>query len=418
MATNKTAPTTVNRLFFVAGLVVLGLGLGLSERLLAGLSPVLGIGLNLGGAEGLARIWVLKIVLVVVGLPLLVYPFRNKRAGKTVFDVSMGLVFMVMLLLLVEGGFYLLNRSRPASNLFRYAVTYSEPLVELDDFTGYKLRPNLRVLARQTGGERVIYEVLYEVDEYGRRVTPVDNPAGRTNFILFFGGSFTFGDGVAGHQTLPAQVGRLAPAYMPYNYGVPGYGTQQVMARLQIIEPEREVPEAQGMAVYSFICPHIDRVIGSLVVQNNSGTYMPYYTLDANDNLVRRGTLASGRPVASVVYAVLDISQIPKYFNLTIPRHNNSHYHLTARIIQETARSFAQKFNNRPFYVLLFPGSGQCASALIPHLDEQGISYLDYSGLFNGAGPDLYLPDGHPTARAYRLVAEALVQDLQIQNKN
>src|SRR5439155_3453419 len=134
---------------------------------------------------------------------------------------------------------------------------------------------------------------------YGRRVTPIAGCSScRTKFLLFFGCSVAFGSGVKDTETVPFYASQFAPAYRAYNYGIPGYGTQQVLARLQSEKIDQEVNEKNGILIYVFIDHHVRRVIGSLDTIR-WGASWPYYTLDASDNLVRKGTFTSGRPFLS-----------------------------------------------------------------------------------------------------------------------
>ncbi len=412
MARGKAS--TRNRTFFITGLILVAAGILLSVTTALALAGLFGVSLQLGGTESLVRIWVLKIVCLTTGLPLLLYRYRAHPQGKVFFDAAVGLLFVLVLLLFIEGLFFVLNRAKPAApGPAPLATTFSDSYVEPDAWLGYKLKPSVKITATQKSGEDIIYEHIYATDEQRRRVTPVaESPETRDQFILFFGGSFTFGDGLAAAETLPAAVGRAAPAIMPYNYGVSGYGTQQMLARLQQGDMRSEVEQAAGAAVYTFICPHINRVAGSMSVMNTWGSVMPNYILNSGGELVRHGNFSTGRPALSVIYAALGISQTARYFNVNIPRLNNSHYRLTARVIQESARAFEQQFGSDDFYALIYPGNGACAGPLTPHLDQLGLKYFDYSDLIARSDEGMWQPDGHPTATAQKIVAGQLAADL------
>ena len=139
---------------------------------------------------------------------------------------------------------------------------------------------------------------------------------------------------------------------------------------------------------------------------------MPYYTLDSYDRLVRKGTLISGRPIPSVLYPIIGISQTAKYFNISLPRVGDNHLNLTARLIEESANAFREKFESDAFYVLIYPVAG-CTS-ITPYLDQTNIKYLDYSTLITRDNKEFWQPDRHPTAKGYKIVAEKLAIDLGI----
>src|SRR5262245_16059324 len=85
-----------------------------------------------------------------------------------------------------------------------------------------------RMFNRQT--KQAVYEVEYAVDSFGRRITPVADTTSAKRAVLFFGDSFTYGEGVRGDETLPYYLGRVAPQYRPFNYGFSGYGPFDVLA--------------------------------------------------------------------------------------------------------------------------------------------------------------------------------------------
>lgn len=400
----------------ILGALLLLTGVLLTPGAVELLGSAVGVSFRVGGSQGAARIWILKFILVVVGALLLLYRFRRRRQARLLFDALMGLVLVVVLLLLVEGVFGVLRR-RQLPNGPRTSTSFSEIYAEPNPDLGYWLRPSVQVTATQTSGSDLVYRVRYTTDSQRRRVTPLDNPAGRDKFALFFGGSFTFGDGLADDETLPAAFGRAAPTYFPYNYGMSGYGPQQMLAQLQFLDLPAQVNQSRGVAVYTFICPHVNRAIGSMDVSNQWGASMPYYTLE-DDVLVRRGDFVSGRPVLATIYGILGMSETVKYFKLRIPRLTDRHYQLTARIIAEADHEFGRQFGSSQFYVLLYPGTEGCADQLIPHLKSMGLHYLDYSSLFARRQAGLWQPDGHPLPKAQQIVAENLARDLSATEKS
>src|SRR5262249_15792879 len=177
-------------------------------------------------------------------------------------------------------------------------------------------------------------------------------------------------------ETMPFYASQFAPAYRAYNYGIPGYGTQQMLARLQSDKIDQEVNEKNGILIYVFIDHHVKRVIGSSETIWWAASW-PYYTLDASDNLVRKGSFTSGRPFLSLLYYLLSKSQIATYFHVNLPREiDDNDIKLTAKIIERSRNIFRDKFKNSDFYVLFMPGS-QLVGKFIPHFEAAGIKYLD-----------------------------------------
>jgi len=151
------------------------------------------------------------------------------------------------------------------------------PYFNLDPILGYKPTPNAVVEATKEVNGKTIYQAIYSIDRFSRRITPVKNKADK--FLLFFGGSFTFGEGVNDNETLPYYVVKEANQYQPYNYGFHGYGPQEMLAKLESKNFASELTQKQGHLIYSFIDPHVERAAGSMYVYNGWGKDMPYFCL-------------------------------------------------------------------------------------------------------------------------------------------
>ena len=142
---------------------------------------------------------------------------------------------------------------------------------------------------------------------------------------------------------------------------------------------------------------------------------MPYYGLDPNGNLERRGNFLSGRPGLTLLFRLLGKSEVARYFRIG-ERHTigDDDFSLIAKIFAESRNAFSRIFNSEKFFVLIYPGSTS-AKKLIPYLQRNGVQYLDYSTLFDPDQGDLTIKgDYHPAPKAYRIVAERLTQDLGI----
>lgn len=407
------------QLFFKIGLLFIGAGVLCNQWVVLKVAPWLG---NLAGwmvsfnPADILRIWIIDIAFILIGLTLVLIRYRSNDHLRKLSDIFLGLFFTVLLLIFLEGFFLALNGSRYTTENHLYYVDRRNGspayIFQNDSLLGYKLLPNLHITATETTQAGLeLYTATYTTDEYGRRVTPVEDVEQRIEFLLFFADSYSFGYGVSDDETFPFYVAQGAPGYQPYNYGVSGYGPQQMLARLQDHEIAQEISEKQGLLIYLFLDTHVQRAIGSMRVHNNFGPIMPYYTLDGNNEVVAKGTLMSGRPLLSLVYHLLSASQTVNYLAVDIPRLNDHHYYLTARIIDEARHTFKDKFASDEFYVLIYPGQ---ESRIIPHLEKSGVKYLDYSTLFNALEGMSIPGEGHPTGKAYKKVAEQLVKDLHL----
>jgi hypothetical protein len=390
-------------------------------------------------------IWLFDILLLTLGLVLTMVgkaiAARDilRRLSQTyprALAGSIGLVLTVVMVVCTEGIFYGLNhyhKERVVHDVSWMRLPppdaegrVGEPPPQrvpgwsiTDPVLGHTLPPNAQITdINELGGKRR-YQATYTTDAYHRRITPVNRREQRRHFLLFFGCSMTFGLGVNDNETMPFYVAQYASHYQPYNYGVSGYGPHYMLAQLQRGELTKEIPEHQGIAIYTFIDDHIGRAIGDMRDYNNWEQHAPFYTLDAHDKLVRQGDFTSGRPLLSFLYWVMGKSQILQYYNVTFPpRIREEHIRLTARMIAEASTAFHQQFPSAEFYVLLYPGARR-GKDIIPYLVEAGVKYLDYASLIAWPHPELTQADGgHPTAQGHKMVAAQLARDLRILDRD
>ena len=349
-----------------------------------------------------------------------------------IFSITLGL--LGILLLGAEGIFYQLNLYRAVATQLHEedswirlpslaqegggSVHRPRPVpgqVITDLFLGYTLPDNALISDKAELGGQFLYQATYTTDAYHRRVTPIDHPEQWHHFLVFFGGSSTFGLGVYDNETMPFYVAQYASHYKPYNYGVVGYGPNHMLAQLQSHDLTKEIHATHGIAIYMFVDYHIDRAIGRMTIAYPAGP-SPYYALDAHDRLVRKGNFTSGRPLLAFLYWLMGQSQILKYYlhSAFPPRILDEHIRLTARIIEEAYHAFHTQFPSSAFYVLLSPGVRR-GKDIIPSLAQAGIKYLDYSSFLDWPHPELTLADGkHPTAKGHRIIAAQLAKDLGI----
>ena len=260
-----------------------------------------------------------------------------------------------------------------------------------------------------------IYDVIYSIDKYGRRVTPVEETDKRNRFILFFGCSFTYGEGVQDRETLPYYVGRLAAQHTPYNYGYHGLGPFDALAKIENIDFKKEVKEKEGIIIYTFIPDHFNRIVGSMstMVWHFNGAC---YQKTPEGKLVRNGDFKTGRPVLTRIYSFLSKSRILEAFKVNLPsRLGDRDLKLFVQTCQAMNTIINEKFPQSAFYVVIYPGT-ENSNRLVKYLREGGIKYLDYTQLFDPTNHGFHLSkyDDHPAPLAYRLIAEKIVKDLHL----
>ncbi len=344
---------------------------------------------------------------------------RVLRSHPSLVAILFGVFIAALMLVFVELGVRVYKASSwykpPRASSFEgtYATT---AFFHYDKNLGYIPKPNVTVesIRKYNDGE-VIYRALYSTDREGRRITPVDSPQARKRFALFFGCSFTFGEGVAADETLPHFVGKLARCYTPYNYGFSGYGPQQMLAKLQSRTLTGEIRGDSGVALC--FSGDVNRVIGSMYVYNGWAKDFPYYFLDGNGDLVRNGSFTTGRPLLSFFYRHLGTTRLASALKARHPYTiTDDHIKLTARVIEESSKLFKRQFNSDAFYFVQFPeAKNPIAVKLLAFLKAAGVKVLDYSDRKEFSAKGFRIEgDGHPTAKWNEELAKLVVGDLRL----
>jgi len=328
--------------------------------------------------------------------------------------LAAGVVVAVTLILIgaVETCFYCLNHGHQQDIVMEGDILKRNFFMR-NDALGYKPQPSMRVSSIRKANGATIYSAVYTTDAHGRRLTPqprLSEPPKR--FALFFGCSYTFGEGLNDNETLPLFFSRSAPLYRAYNYGLSGYGPQQMLEHLKRQAMAEEISEQHGIGVYTFMDHHVKRVIGAMRSYSLWADIMPYYYLNGQNSLIRNGCFKTGRPVLNRLYWLLNKSQVVQYFNLDLPRINENHFKLTARILEESAVLFNKKFPGSQLYILFYPGS-RWSTRIKPYLERAGIKSIDYSQLFDPQQPEYHIAgDIHPSPQALSVLAEKLSADI------
>ena len=374
------------------------------------------------------RLWVDRVNLLagdgavlVLGLVVLVLGLRVRRGlteqvrylisrRPAATALTAGVVLAGVALVAVEAAFELLE-ARKARLEEIQGGSYTTDFFVDDALLGYGPARGYQATSTKQVDDVMVYDVVYTVDEEGRRVTPPPaEPDGPV--VLFFGCSNTFGEGVEDAETLPSCVAALARSATVFNYGFCGYGPQQMLAMLEDGRLDDVVRDRDVIAVYLFIDAHVARAVGSMVVTTAWGIDMPYYVLTREKGIERRGSFRTGRSWQNWLYALASRYRTFARWGHDLPPRRSSHFALTARIIEKSAGELRARAASCRFYVVLHP-EVRTRDELVPHFEGTDVQVIDYVGLYDRNDGDYMIEnDWHPTPLANRTIAAAFVRDV------
>lgn len=308
-----------------------------------------------------------------------------------------------------------------ASTSGTYASDYFAP----SPITGYKGKPNTTATAhKSTQSGKSLYNVSYTTDEFGWRITPSSDDSS-DECVLFFGDSFTIGEGVQDNETLPFYFGTHANARI-YNFGFHGYGPHQALALVQSGEVKRVVKDCVSvLAIYESLPGHIARAGGFSSWEQ--GTNAPRFYLDPS-GLKWGNAYLHQSPLLAKLLPKLQARLAQSYlykFLAPVYSYDESHNALYFAIIEELQRQLKEQFNAH-FRLVLWDSSD--LSDEIERKESHAI-IKHYKNSVRGGAMDLVLVseilpnykqqreaysidrcDLHPNARANELLAQHLAK--------
>lgn len=338
-----------------------------------------------------------------------------------------------------------LNEERPVDSLKKFAIpphlsekathkgvphkNYSE---EADVSKAYShliypngiisLEPNIhqRLVKTLSRTGKVIYDVLLETDSVGRRLTPTNPQHKPDRHLIFYGCSYTFGEGVEPNQTLPFYAADATKKYRAYNLGMHGGSILEAWAYTNTLDRLRDIPEKKGAAVYVFFDDHLMRYKGAMKHLGTWGYTRPLVRPDKNGNVHFYGRWDDVRPISSTISQILVKSYFLNLIQFNFPPIQQKDLEDFVKVVASTREGYWKKFGSEnPFIFLFYPShSLTFAPRLKPLLEKAGIQYLDYSPvkLERLSDESMLIPyDNHPSAVAHKIIGRQIAEDLKLQ---
>ena len=338
--------------------------------------------------------------------------------------------FNLYLLLLglaaIEGFFAIVDAGRLAD-----APRYYEGYYQPDALLGYAPRENMRTPATRRNGDAVVYDEIYTIGPDGLRVAP-PGPAGPdAPCVLFFGGSFTFGEGVGDDETLPYRFGietggRLATR----NLGFHGYGPHQMLAALERGRVDEVADCSPRLAIYQGMAPHVARSAGRSA-WDRSG---PRYVLAAGGGVRFAGSFGDRAEDDSSRLSAL-LARSAALGRWRAQRLAPEDIDLYLAIVKQAGERFEEKYPGARFHVLFWDELGEPVAervvrelraagvpvhgvrAILPEVEalgfgDGGLRVRARPGTIDPDGYTLGEHDGHPSAAVHAAVARHLAREI------
>jgi hypothetical protein len=275
-------------------------------------------------------------------------------------------------------------------------------IVTADPELGHRSKQGLHVQVRGLADETLLYEVTYDTDEHGLRIGPAEPLPLSEECILFFGDSFTFGEGVENDEAMPYRVAVSTEGrYRVRNFGVVGYGPHHMLAQIESGFVDEAARCRPRFAIYQSIPHHAARAAGKWDWDSTG----PAYELRENGMVERIGRF-SDRPEQGSGTASANWSFGARMVTM-------EDVLLVHGIVKRSRELLAVRFPGIEFHVLdwdiepppLFSEGWQDEDIIVHRLSK----VLDFDD--GNQGDSLLIPyDGHPTAATHRKIAEYVTQ--------
>ncbi|MDC3171579.1 FHY3/FAR1 family protein [Pelagibacteraceae bacterium] len=287
-----------------------------------------------------------------------------------------------------------------------------------DTILGYINRPNSKInlkgmiMRRENNDSKWIVSEVYcdkyaHTDDFSRRIVPFQKPDQISDeYLVFFGGSRTFGYGVNDDETYPYYVSRDL-GVKSYSYSASGWGPGQFLALLQKKEDYFNFDKKNGTAIYYMIPGHIHRLRGFFPQYHNS--LYPKFGY-SRERIVYIGNHFHDK--INFWEFLQKNSYSFKYFFKNVQPILYYDYGFTADVLKEIEIVLNEKSIANRLVVVLSDGFGtDWKNKFIPYINNRNIEYIDLKELFPRQTPyTLHDLDSHLSPLGNQILANSIVE--------
>lgn len=285
------------------------------------------------------------------------------------------------------------------------------------DILGWAPYPSNRREVSKRYRDRVLYDTTYTIDDLGLRLSPPEDPAGVEGTVLFFGGSFTFGEGLADEETLAYRTGILTDGrWRVRNLGFHGYGPQQMLAAIEndLVSP-LVAPGGRVVAVYQSALFHARRAAGRVSWR----AFMPRYDLQPDGRLLANGFFAEDGRTGGAISRFTSRSFLLDRLFGEGRTGTSREIDLMVAIVAASSDALQQDFPGSDFHVLYWDEASWWYDAkVLSGLQAAGIPTHRVSEVFptSDLAYRISPQDRHPNAAAIDALARTVVSAILAQD--
>ncbi len=273
---------------------------------------------------------------------------------------------------------------------------------------GYGPVPGVRARSSREMDGVTIYDVRYTIDEHGLRSTPGSGAFGPA--IVFFGGSFTFGEGVEDDETLPARTAAwLRDGTRIVNAGFHGYGPHQMLRSLETGRLDGVVADGVEHVFYQGIPGHVPRAAGR-VTWDVAG---PRYELSTDGGVVFEGPFR-GEVAATATKILHRFAPTREVLERSLVAGDAEREYDEQRYVEIVARAaeLARERWGARFTVIFWDEPG---GTLADRLEARGLDVLRVSDALDGVRRERIVlgVDRHPNRWGHSRIARAAARPVR-----
>ena len=271
----------------------------------------------------------------------------------------------------------------------------------------------------------MLFNVTYTIDPDGLRIAPPYRKDDLIGTAIFFGCSFTFGEGLEDGETLPYQVGTQSGGrYRTFNFAFEGYSPAHMLAEIEHGRVQRVVDTTPRYAYYVAIPNHVWRVAGRVAW----GGHAPRYVVDADETVRQEGNYENRKPLAlrlgfgSRVDRQLSKSAMWRMLSMSDSRITDDDFRTYFAVVRRSQMLLTAEFPGIQFRILLWPNQHVAQQREVYEKLREGFGRMGIPvDLVEDILPDystdrspyiLSSTDHHPSALANRMLAQHILSEI------